>query len=88
MGYNGWTNRETWLVNLWFEPQSKLDVLIIQEVIEEDVANCPAYLQDFINLHHVNWQELSDHFPDEDDDEPSSENDVIETTQNKESDYE
>ncbi len=29
MSYNGWTNRETWLVNLWFNPESIEDLDII-----------------------------------------------------------
>ena len=24
--YNGWTNRETWLVGLWFNPETKSDI--------------------------------------------------------------
>ena len=34
-GYNGWTNRETWLVNVWFNPESRTDVELAREALEE-----------------------------------------------------
>ena len=34
--YNGWTNRETWLVNLWFD---NLDDLIDFDILAENCKN-------------------------------------------------
>ncbi len=35
MAYNGWTNRETWLINVWFNPESSADVDAAKETLEE-----------------------------------------------------
>ena len=45
--YNGWTNRETWLVNVWFEPQSASDVDYAQEAIETAWDAMPDFMRDF-----------------------------------------
>ncbi len=37
--YNGWTNRATWLVNVWFNPESKADVQSAREQLEEAIDN-------------------------------------------------
>ena len=66
--YNGWTNRETWLVNVWFNPECKQDVESAREHIEEDVSDLPDYLKDFIDIGCINWSELIEHFEEEDDD--------------------
>jgi hypothetical protein len=29
--YNGWTNRATWLINVWFEPESREQVQMARE---------------------------------------------------------
>jgi hypothetical protein len=60
--YNGWTNRETWLINVWFEPQSKADVQMAREQLESDIENLPDYLKDFINDSRIDWDELGSHF--------------------------
>lgn len=67
--YNGWTNRETWLVNVWFNPESVNDVEMAQETLEEAYDNTPTFLRDFIALSEINWDELKAHFADEDSDE-------------------
>ncbi|OAM52934.1 hypothetical protein A7981_05735 [Methylovorus sp. MM2] len=69
--YNGWTNRETWLINVWFAPESKADVQNAREQIESDIEGIPQYLQDFVNDSAINWDELEAHF--EDDAEESEE---------------
>lgn len=61
--YNGWTNRETWLVNLWFGGhwESHDDVESTREYIEGQVneeLNLPDWLKDFISIDSVNWHEL------------------------------
>ena len=60
--YNGWTNRETWLVQVWFNPENQSDLDYIQETIERDVENIPSYLRDFCCISEINWKELSEQF--------------------------
>ena len=70
-GYNGWTNRETWLVNVWFNPESRTDVELAREALEEQYNAMPdGPLKDMVTLSEVDWDELLDHFEeDEDQDE-------------------
>ena len=68
--YNGWTNRNTWLINLWFGE-------IIREELEEDASLSPETLEnmvmgviqaevelsslmlrDFLDFESINWQEI------------------------------
>ena len=57
--YNGWTNRETWLVNLWFEPVTKYDVFAAQDMLEQQYDEMPdGALKDMLDLSQVNWDEL------------------------------
>ena len=64
MTYNGWTNRETWLVNLWFNPETKSDIDYIEETLENDFleiiekhALVNIYV-DMIDFNCINWDEL------------------------------
>ena len=73
--YNGWSNRATWLVNVWFSPQRK-DLDWIREELEERVdqlANSAdsmnKCLADIINLNDIDWIELRETLEDESDDE-------------------
>ena len=61
--YNGWTNRETWLVNLWFGDhwQCEADVQSSREWIEEKIYGLETWIQDFIDLDAINWDELEEH---------------------------
>ena len=66
--YNGWTNRATWLINLWYEPDTESDLDWIKEELEErssDLANsenvCDKILADMLNLQEINWDELKEH---------------------------
>ena len=61
-GYNGWSNRETWLVNVWFHPESREDVEAARYTLEEAVDNCPDFLRDFVSVDAVDWDELLAHF--------------------------
>lgn len=64
--YNGWSNRETWLVNLWYNPESKTDVEYTRETLQEEYNNLPnGALKDMLYLDSVNWEELLDEFDDE-----------------------
>ncbi len=57
--YNGWTNRATWLVNLWFEPKSESDLDFIKEDLETQVDSLPnGILKDLVSLGEINWYEL------------------------------
>lgn len=59
MSYNGWSNRETWLVNVWFSPETKQDVENARLTLEEEVDGMqPGVLKDMIALDNVNWREL------------------------------
>ena len=66
--YNGWTNRETWLVNVWFNPESQSDVEMARETIEEAFDAMPDYMRDFCDIGSINWEELSSHFNEDEED--------------------
>ena len=61
-GYNGWSNRETWLVNLWYNPETKSDIDYIEETLESDLieklGSSSNIYMDFINFNLINWDEL------------------------------
>ena len=66
MSYNGWSNRETWLVNVWFNPESKGDVRFAKEVLEEQYdAMENGVLKDMLSIDSIDWDELQSHFDDE-----------------------
>lgn len=70
MSYNGWSNRETWLVNIWFNPESKSDVQLARIALDEQYDSIPAgVIKDMIDLDSINWKELESHFKDEETDE-------------------
>ncbi len=70
--YNGWTNRETWLVNLWFgdilnEMQENGEEItadtikdMVDQVIEE--ANLTGFLADLLGDHMIDYRELAAHY--------------------------
>lgn len=61
--YNGWTNRETWLVNVWFIPESVEDVQMARDCLESEFNAIPnGCLKDMISLGAVNWDELEQMF--------------------------
>lgn len=63
--YNGWTNRATWLVNVWFNPESLDDVQAAKYAIEEAEDAMPDYMRDFLCTQEINWDELEAHFTEE-----------------------
>lgn len=67
--YNGWTNRETWLVNVWFNPESSDDLEMIKYQIESDYDNLPDYMREFCDIGSINWDELKSHFEGEENEE-------------------
>lgn len=65
--YNGWTNRATWLVNVWYNPESKSDVEYAKYDLEEQVDAMPnGVLKDMLCIEDINWDELLEHFQDDD----------------------
>tara|TARA_R110000822_G_scaffold123012_1_gene257327 strand:+ start:639 stop:887 length:249 start_codon:yes stop_codon:yes gene_type:complete len=76
--YNGWTNRETWLVGLWFNPETKSDIDYIEEILEQrfiDIlhrgtghkgnAGYTGFFLDMIDFNCINWDELREAQEDE-----------------------
>lgn len=57
--YNGWRNRETWLINLWFGDDNP-EVEAIKEYFEEEVEKLPSFLKDFIYGSSIDWDELAE----------------------------
>lgn len=65
--YNGWTNRATWLVNLWGNPESREDVQALRCDLEDQYSAMPSgILKDMLDLDEINWGELESHFEDDD----------------------
>ena len=66
---NGWRNRETWLINLWFEFVSQNELDDIREMIQEELDGLrdkiPDYLVDLLGLNflmnEIDWAELGGH---------------------------
>ena len=56
--YNGWTNRATWLVMVWFNPVTRADVEEAQSTIWEAADNIPDFMRDFLCTNEINWGEL------------------------------
>lgn len=52
MSYNGWSNKETWLVNLWLGDMFTMDqeegIEITADYIEEEVQNCLPNTEELI----------------------------------------
>ena len=65
-GYNGWTNRATWLVNVWGNPESREDVESLRAMIEEQYDEMPnGILKDMLDISDINWDKLLGHFEEE-----------------------
>lgn len=74
--YNGWTNRATWLVNIWGNPESKSDVQFLREQLEEQYdAMENGIIKDMLDLSEINWEELEAYFDDEDEPEEDDDDD-------------
>ena len=63
--YNGWSNRATWLVNVWFNPESLDEVHGARETIENAENMLPDFMRDFLCTHDIDWSELESHFDEE-----------------------
>ena len=72
---NGWRNRATWLVNLWFQPECKGDVDYLEDTLqhdfEEQVKNWTGngwhagFYSDLIDFTAIDWDELREAMPTE-----------------------
>jgi hypothetical protein len=66
---NGWRNRETWLINLWFEYESQEELNDIHNLLEEELDELrykiPDYLVDLLGvnfvMNEIDWDELGGH---------------------------
>lgn len=64
--YNGWSNRETWLIGLWYNPESKADLEYAKESLDEMYEALPPVMKDFVDLGSINWHELEQSLTSED----------------------
>ena len=55
--YNGWSNRSTWLINVWFNPETPDDVDMAESVFQETYDTLPDFMRDFVDT-DINWDEL------------------------------
>lgn len=77
MSYNGWSNRETWVVNVWFgdswERKSDVDGTrdYIDEELDDMARKMPGWMTDLLGINFrsddVDWDELKDHVESDDD---------------------
>jgi hypothetical protein len=65
--YNGWTNRETWLVNIWFMDSldgcEEVSADYLQDMVEEHVYSMiksASFVADMIDLGCIDWAELAE----------------------------
>ena len=68
MTYNGWSNRATWLVNIWYEPQTVSDIEYIEDTVEREFnimielkyGNNGHFFTDLIDFTEMDWIELKE----------------------------
>lgn len=77
MECNGWTNRNTWLVNLWFgdyfaemheegEPVTAEYIeSFVEEYIESQIGGMTGFVADLIDIKMIDWDELAGHYTQE-----------------------
>ena len=80
MSYNGWKNKETWLVNLWlgdsltmdqesgFEITADYIEQLVDDIIADSGARGSGFVTDLLNcaLGEIDYQEIAEHFVEED----------------------
>ena len=76
MSYNGWKNKETWLVNLWIGDSLTMDQeagqditaayieQIVEDLIEDSGSRVNGFVGDMINcaLCEIDYAELASHY--------------------------
>jgi len=69
MSYNGWRNRETWLVNIWYNPVTKSDIDYIEETLEDDfiekIGGTANIYMDMIDFNCIDWESLREYCEDD-----------------------
>ncbi len=74
--YNGWTNKETWLVNLWIGDSLTMDQeagftidaayieQIVEDLIEDSGSRVNGFIGDMLNcaLCEIDYAELASHY--------------------------
>lgn len=75
-GYNGWSNYETWLANLWFGDylsdlagegeeldEDRIETIVTEMLADEGSLPETGFAADIMNaaLCRVNWRELAEH---------------------------
>ena len=81
MSYNGWSNKETWLVNLWLgdmftedqEAGTEITADYIEQLVDEmasallDGPDANGFMTDLLNcaLGEIDYHEVSEHFVEE-----------------------
>ena len=69
---NGWKNRETWLVNLWFGDNFAMDaddgVEITADYIEQvvhyvdEIVPASSFIADMMDMNAIDYDELARHY--------------------------
>jgi len=73
MECNGWKNRETWLVNIWFGDNFAMDAddgieitpAYVREIVEnyiDEIVPASSFVADLIDLREVDWDALAAHY--------------------------
>ena len=81
MSYNGWKNKETWLVNLWIgdsltmdqEAGTEITADYIEQLVDEmasallDGPDANGFMTDLLNcaLGEIDYHELAEHYDEE-----------------------
>ena len=70
MTYNGWANRETWLVPMWFEDSltgmsaDEIETMV-RDFVDVTVGDS-GFIRDLLDIDCINWRELEEHYRAED----------------------
>jgi len=77
MAYNGWSNKETWLVNVWLgdsltmmqEDGYEITAEFIEEMVDDQNRRHvnDGFIQDLLNcaLGEIDYHELAEHYDEE-----------------------